>query len=201
MNMTRIIGLTGGIASGKSTVSKLFKDEGIPVIDSDQIAHDLLEKGTPVYDEIIHHFSSDILLSDQSINRKKLAKKIFGNHALRDTLNGIVHPHVYRIIESEIRRYKDLNAPFIVLDIPLLFETGYDAQCDETIVVYTDIEHQINRLMSRDQIDREYALMKIESQMSLETKKEKASFVIDNSYSILETKRDFLTILEKLEVN
>jgi dephospho-CoA kinase len=198
--MTRIIGLTGGIASGKSTVSKFFKDEGIPVIDTDQIAHDLLQKGTSVYDEIIHHFSKDILLTDQSINRKKLGQIIFANKGMRDLLNSIVHPQVYKMVDLELERYTELETPFVVVDVPLLYETGFEEQCDAVIVVYTSLEQQISRLVSRDMIDQTYAEMKINAQMPLSEKAEKATYVIDNSFSILETKKAFLEILQKLEV-
>lgn len=198
--MTKIIGLTGGIASGKSTVSTFFKDAGIPVIDTDQIARELLAKGTDVYHQVIQHFSADILLTDQSINRKKLGQIIFANKGKRDELNHIIHPEVYKIVDVEIERYKELEEPLVIVDIPLLFETGYDAQCDATIVVYTNYENQLNRLVSRDQIDVEYAQMKIQAQMSLEAKKNKATYVIDNSLSILDTKRDFNHVIEQLEV-
>ncbi|QMS85548.1 dephospho-CoA kinase [Candidatus Xianfuyuplasma coldseepsis] len=198
--MTRIIGLTGGIASGKSTVSTMFKEAGIPVIDTDQIAHDLYQKGTTVYDAIVNHFTSDILLTDQSINRKKLGQIIFANKTKRDELNQIVHPEVYHVVDAEIERYKELDEPIVVVDIPLLFETGYDKECDATVVVYTNYENQIERLISRDQIDRDYAAMKIDAQLSLDAKKEQATYVIDNSFSILDTKRDFNHVLEQLEV-
>lgn len=198
--MTRIIGLTGGIASGKSTVSTMFKEAGIPIIDTDQIAHDLYQKGTTVYDAIVTHFSSDILLTDQSINRKKLGQIIFANKTKRDVLNQIVHPEVYHVVDAEIERYKELDKPIVVVDVPLLFETGYDNECDATVVVYTTYENQIQRLMSRDQINEEYAKLKIDAQLSLDTKKEQATYVIDNSFSILDTKRDFNHVLEQLEV-
>lgn len=198
--MSLIVGLTGGIASGKSTVAKMFKDEGIPVIDTDKIARDLLEKGTEVYDEVIHHFSDDILLTDRSINRKKLARVIFGNKAKRELLNSLVHPHVLKIVENEINKYKELSEPIIVVDVPLLFETNYHKECDKTIVVYTSPNQQLSRLVGRDVIQKEYAQMKINAQMPLSEKADLADYVINNSFSILRTKKDFLKILEELGV-
>jgi dephospho-CoA kinase len=196
----KIIGLTGGIASGKSTVSKMFISEHIPIIDTDKIAHYLLEKGTDVYSEIVKHFSSNILLSDQSINRKKLAQIIFQNKGKRDLLNNLVHPRVMDIVKQEIERLKALGEQLVVLDVPLLFESEMDTLCDTIICVYTTEEKQLQRLMERDHIVKEYALMKINAQMPLIEKCNKSDFVIDNSKSILETKKEFLHILKKLEV-
>lgn len=198
--MTTILGLTGGIASGKSTVTQMFLERQIPVIDTDAIAHNLLEKGTPVFQQIVEHFTADILLTDQTINRKKLAKIVFANKGKRELLNDLVHPEVYRIVDAEIAYFEQQHQPLVVVDVPLLFETGFQQRCDKTVVVYTTEEKQLERLMDRDQIDEEYAMMKITAQMPLEKKCEQADFVIDNSQSILDTKRDFITMLEQLEV-
>ena len=124
--MTLIVGVTGGIASGKSTVTQMFIDAGVPVIDTDNIARELLEKDTEVYHEVVQHFSSDILLVTGDINRKVLGQIIFANKQKRDLLNGIVHPHVSRLVDVEIDHYKDLEQPLIVIDVPLLFESGFD---------------------------------------------------------------------------
>lgn len=196
----RIIGLTGGIASGKSTVAKMFTGVNIPLIDTDIIAKDLLKKGTSVYDKIINYFSNEILLTNGDINRKKLAKIVFSNPNKRMKLNDIVHPNVKDEVFNLIKRYDNENKELIVLDVPLLYETEFHTFTDEIIVVYCNYDEQISRLMIRDRINEEYAKMKIDAQMSLEEKRELADYVIDNSYSILETKREFNRILEELEV-
>ncbi len=198
--MTMVVGLTGGIATGKSTVAQMFVDEGIPVIDTDTIARDLLHKGTDPHAAVVDAFGKDILLTDGQINRKMLGRIIFGDPNKRKTLNDIVHPHVLRIVETEIERYTELGQPLVVVDVPLLFESGFDEVCDKTVVVYTSPEQQLKRLIERDVIQSEYAQMKIAAQMSVEEKAERADFVIDNSFSILQTKKDFVKILKELEV-
>lgn len=198
--MTTILGLTGGIATGKSTVAKMFIEKGIPVIDTDLISRNLLNKGTEVYYEIVNSFSSEILLSSLDINRKKLGRIIFSNPQKRAKLNEIIHPKVKEIVDSEISKYENLGTKVIVIDIPLLFETNYQEIVDKTIVVYTSLNQQLNRLISRDNISKEYAQMKINAQMSLSEKVDLADYVINNSFSILDTKRDFNKILKDLEV-
>ena len=178
-----ILGLTGGIATGKSTVSKFFIDQGIPVIDTDLIARNLLNKGTESYLEVVRIFSNEILLTNNEI-----------------ILNEILHPKVRTIVDEEIKRYKALGSKVIVIDVPLLFETNYQEIVDKTIVVFATPEEQLSRLMSRDIIKEEYAQMKINAQMSIFEKVDIADYVIDNSFSILRTKKDFLKILKDLEV-
>lgn len=198
--MTKILGLTGGIASGKSTVAQMFRDAGIPLIDTDLIARDLLKKGTDVYEEVIQFFSSEILLTNKEINRKKLARIIFANTQKREKLNNIVHPRVQQLVETEIKRYNELDTKVVVVDVPLLFETNYQKIVDKTIVVFTTPQAQLSRLIERDHISKEYAQMKINAQMSLSDKVDLADYVIDNSFSILNTKKDFNKILKDLEV-
>lgn len=197
--MTTILGLTGGIATGKSTVSKMFTEKNIMVIDTDKIARHVLQKGTPGYFEVIEAFSEDILLTDKEINRKLLGRLIFMNKAKRETLNNIVHPKVLDICFQEIEKQKELHKKLVVLDVPLLYESGFDQYCDIVLCVYTTKERQLKRLMDRDLIDEEYAKMKIHAQMSIEEKVVKADYVINNSNSILDTKRQFNDILKQLE--
>jgi dephospho-CoA kinase len=194
----KVVGLTGGIASGKSTISKMFLENNIAVIDCDIIAKDLLNQGTIVYDEVVDCFGKEILLTNKDINRKKLAKTIFRNRRKREKLNGLVHPRVKEEVFEQLRHYKFMNHEYVILDVPLLYETEFHTFCDEIIVVYCNRKEQIERLMIRDHIDIEYATTKIDSQMSLELKKERADYVIDNSLSILETKKQFNQILESL---
>lgn len=198
--MVTTIGLTGGIATGKSTVSKMFQQLNIPVIDTDKIAYDLLKKGTDAYHEIVQVFTEDLLLSDLEINRKKLGKIIYYDDEKRNILNSIVHPKVKTIVLGEIDRLKELGNTIIVVDVPLLFETDFFKIVDKTIVVYSSYEDQLKRLIDRDNITKEYAEQKISSQMSVAEKAKLADYVIDNSFSILETKKEFNKILQELEV-
>lgn len=198
MEMTKIIGLTGGIATGKSTVTNMFIDRGVPVIDSDKIAKSLLDKGQEAYEEVLEAFGTDILSTDQTINRGKLAKLIFNHNDARLKLNEIVHPKVKKVIHSEIARLKTFDHPFIVVDVPLLFESEFDKFCDVTILVYARRKDQISRLTMRDHIDEAYAKQKIKAQFPLSKKKERADFVIDNSKSILETRKSFDKVINAL---
>ncbi|MFW5865437.1 MAG: dephospho-CoA kinase, partial [Candidatus Izemoplasmataceae bacterium] len=163
--MTKIIGLTGGIATGKSTVTQMFLDNKIPVIDSDKIAKNLLDKGQEAYQEILDAFGTEILATDQTINRQKLAKIIFNNEEARNKLNSLVHPKVKKVIYSEIAKLKMFEPEFIVLDVPLLFESEFDKICDVTILVYARRKDQISRFTMRDHIDETYAVQKIKAQM------------------------------------
>jgi len=198
--MTLIIGLTGGIATGKSTVTKMFQGINIPVIETDEIARDLLKKGTEGYEEVVSTFSKSILLTNNEINRKKLALIVFANPQRREKLNSIIHPRVKSIVKTEIQKHKELGTKTIVLDVPLLFETNFVNLVDKTIVVYTTFNKQVERLMERERIDKDYAMLKINAQMPLNRKVDLADYVIDNSASILSTKKAFNKIIEELEV-
>jgi len=198
--MTLVLGLTGGIATGKSTVAKMFLEQQVPLIDTDLIARDLLKVGNEGYLEVIKVFKNDeILLTNNEINRKLLGRIIFSNPQKRKKLNEIVHPKVQKIVKSEIEKHKQLGTPLVVVDVPLLYESGFDSITDKVVVVFTERDLQIERLIDRDNITEEYANMKINAQMPLEEKIEKADFVIDNSRSILQTKKDFLKVLQEME--
>ncbi len=197
--MTRIIGLSGGIATGKSTLAQMFKEEKIPVIDADVLAKRLLEKGEEGYRAVVDYLGERILAPDGTICRRKLADLIFTDATVRRGVNERIHPKVIDIIHAEISAYKAYNPPFIVVDVPLLFESGFSESCDTTVLVSTDRETQIERLMRRDGIDRDYAETKIDTQMPLEEKKKLADHVIDNSRNILDTKKSFKKLMETLK--
>lgn len=194
------IGLTGGIATGKSTVSKMFADYGIPVIDTDVIARDLLRKGTKTYQQIVDTFGADILLTNGDIGRKHLARMIFEDPNKRLKLNSLTHPLVKEEVYVLLAKYERDNSPIVLIDVPLLFESKFDDIVDNIVVVFTTLDKQIERLVDRDAISKEYAITKIEAQMPLTQKIALADYVIDNSKSIIQTKKDFLKIIEELEV-
>lgn len=199
VNMSLIIGLTGGIATGKSTVASFFKDQDIPVIDTDKIAKNLLNPGSEPYLKVIEYFSDDIIHSDGQIHRKRLAKKVFEDEKARQFLNKTLHPEVKKYMMAEIGQLKLQGSPIIVADVPLLFESGFDKLCDLTLCVYIPQTIQLERLMIRDEISKSYALKKIKAQMSMKEKKQKSDLVIDNSKSILETKKAFNDILSQMK--
>ncbi|MCK5762310.1 MAG: dephospho-CoA kinase [Candidatus Izimaplasma sp.] len=198
--MTLIVGLTGGIATGKSTVTQMFKSIDIPVIETDIIAREMLKKGTEGYEEVLKCFSTNILLTNNEINRKKLAMIVFGNPQRRKKLNDIVHPRVRSIVINEIQKHKELGTKMLVLDVPLLFETTFIDLVDKTVVVYTTYKKQKERLMERERIDKDYAELKISAQMPLNRKVDLADYVINNSASILDTRKEFNKIIKELGV-
>ncbi|MCY8106369.1 dephospho-CoA kinase [Bacillus mojavensis] len=193
--MTLVIGLTGGIASGKSTVANMLIDKGITVIDADIIAKQAVEKGMPAYRQIIDEFGEDILLENGDIDRRKLGAMVFTNEQKRLALNSIVHPAVR---EEMLKRRDESIAnqeTFVVLDIPLLFESKLESLVDKIIVVSVTKELQLERLIKRNQLTEEEALSRIRSQMPLEEKVSRADNVIDNSGTLEETKQQLEEIL------
>jgi len=195
--MAMIIGLTGGIASGKSTVSEMIKNLGITVIDADIEARLAVEKGEDAYQKIIEHFGQSILLNDGNINRAKLGEIIFNNEQERTVLNGIVHPAVRRRMAEKQEAAINKGESLIVKDIPLLFESKLTNTVDRILLVYVDEEVQLQRLMNRNQYTREEALARIQSQMPLKEKRELADAVIDNNGSVEQTERQLFNILKE----
>lgn len=178
-----VIGLTGSIATGKSTVSFRLKELGYFVIDADRISRDLTEPGSEGFRQIILAFGSEYCSLSGELDRKKLSKAVFRDENQREKLNAIMHPLVFHEIHSSIRA---ANSQMIFADIPLLFEVFDEMKAvgilfDETVLVYTTEALQLQRLIQRDQIDRDQALAKIRAQWSIEKKRKYASYIIDNT--------------------
>lgn len=194
-----IAGLTGGIATGKSTVSSFLGEAGAVIIDADAIARDVVIKDLPAWHEIVKTFGKDVLLPDGEIDRARLGGIIFGDSSKKEILNGIVHPRVIRKVAEQIDKIQnEIPGSIIILDVPLLIEAGMNTGLEEVILVYTPEDIQIKRLVERDKISDEEALLKIRSQMPIEKKKEFATIIIDNSGTIEETKRRALEVLNRL---
>jgi len=184
------IGLTGSIASGKSTVSKFLRELGAIVIDADKVAKEIVKPGTPALKEIVECFGKDVLNKAGSLNRKKLARIVFSDSAKLKMLNEITHPRIVEKIKNTITclEKKD-KTRIIVIDAPLLIETGLDKLVDEVWVVYVTPKTQIERLLQREKdMTHEEALKRINSQMSTVEKIKYADRVIYNNGSISETK-------------
>ena len=195
--MAKVIGLTGSIASGKSTVSKMLSNMGYPIIDCDDINHRLLKKARPGYNAVLEEFGTDILDDNEQIDRKKLGKIIFNDNLSKEKLNQILHPLIKKQVIEEIELYKACD--FVFLDCPLLFETDFHKLCDLSVVVYVNMDTQIRRLMDRDNVSFPEALKRIYAQMSLDKKLELADFVVDNCHSIGDLEWQIKQLLFRLE--
>ncbi|MDR9791626.1 MAG: dephospho-CoA kinase [Bacillaceae bacterium] len=193
--MTMIIGLTGGIASGKSTVSEMLKKRGIPVIDADLIAREVVEVGKKAYTEIVNAFGKEILNEDLTINRARLGSIVFQNEDKRKKLNSIVHPEVRLEMKRRQEQLISEGAKAVVLDIPLLFESNLKHLVDKVIVVYTGEKNQLERLMKRNNFSKEEALSRINAQMPLKEKVKFADAVINNDGTLEETEQQLENIL------
>jgi dephospho-CoA kinase len=197
-----VVGLTGGIASGKTMVADILRRAGAVVIDADRMVHRLMAPGGAAWQPVVDAFGQRILLADGTIDRKKLGALIFDNIRRRRELEGIIHPLVRAGIEDEVTRLR-IEAPggLVVQDIPLLLETGMTQGLAEIIVVYVPEAIQLDRLMRRDGISRQAALARIGAQMPMEEKKKRATIVIDNSGAWEETEKQTLEIYYRLAVS
>lgn len=181
------LGLTGSIGTGKSTVSKYFKTLGFPVIDADAGARAVVEPGQPGLAAIIEQFGEEYVFPNQTLNRKKLAELIFSNKEAREMLNQILDSYIRQWIMAQIAKFEAAGHQLIILDIPLLYESSYEAICDEIMVVYVSETTQLKRLMARDSLTEAEATDRVLSQMNITRKADKADVVIDNRGTILET--------------
>ena len=195
-----IVGLTGGVASGKSIVSQVLKEEGAYLIDADQIARELVQPRASAWKELIKIFGKEILLEDGSVDRKKLAKKVFSDPEQRDLLNRILHPLIKkemgRRLEAIFR--KDPEA-IVVFDAPLLIETGNHREMDKIVVVTSTEEQQIERLKEREGMNQEGARKIIASQIASEEKLKVADFVIRNEGTLAETRKRTKEVFQELK--
>ncbi|OGW56595.1 MAG: dephospho-CoA kinase [Nitrospirae bacterium RIFCSPLOW2_12_42_9] len=195
-----LVGLTGGIATGKSVVSGILKSLGAYIIDADLIARDLVMPGMPAWHEIVERFGNNILLEDRSINRKLLGSIIFKDPQKRMALNSILHPRIFEEAEKQIKKIESEKPDAIViLDVALLIETKAYNRVDVVILVCADEELQIKRLIERDELTREDALERISTQMPSDMKKGYADFIIDTSTSQEDVRDQTLEIFEKLK--
>lgn len=192
--MTLVLGLTGGIATGKSTADEFFEKKKIPVVDADKIAHRIYDIGKPAWNEIKNKFGEEYLNSDQTINRKKLGQLVFTNKDKLTLLNEITHPIITQEIQTQVNSYKDKSVPLIVVDMPVLFESGAQKYCDQTLVITLPQNMQVERLMARNSLTKQEAIDRIHSQMPLSEKEAKATYVVSN----IGTKKDLENKLEKL---
>ena len=187
-----VIGLTGGIASGKSTVSAILRELGAPVVDADQIVRQLQAPGTPMLAAIVREFGPEVIRPDGSLDRAALGRVVFADPARRRALEAIVHPAVRQEMWKQVAECRARGARAVVLDVPLLLEGGLDRQVDQVWVVWVDRETQLARLMARDGLDRTQAEQRINAQMSLDEKRQRADVVIDNCGTVEATRSQVL---------
>lgn len=190
-----VLGLTGGIASGKSSISAMLKEMGFPIVDADEIARRVVEKGSPVLERIKEEFGEGVLNADGTLNRKALGQLVFSSNKKLELLNSITHPAIIEEIRRNIDALSAKGERLCVLDVPLLIESGINNMADAVLLVYVDEKTQLYRLMNRDHISEELALKKISSQMSFEEKKKYADYIIDNSGSLDCTKAQLEKII------
>lgn len=192
-----IVGLTGSIATGKSTVSAMFQEAGIPVVDADIAARRVVDPGMPALRRVVEVFGEEMLLSDGSLNRKALGALIFNDEEAREILNSIMHPAIREWMEEEKKRYVEEGAAVVIMDIPLLIENDLVHTVDEVIVVSVSEQTQKARLMKRNELSEEEALARIQSQIPVKEKEAYATYVISNEGSLQETEQQVKEILDK----
>ncbi len=195
-----VAGLTGGIASGKSTVSAILESAGAIIIDADHIAREVVKKDKPAWHKIVEHFGRDILLPGGEINRPLLGDIVFNNPVKKEILNDIVHPFVKAETHKRLEQIERATPrTVVILDVPLLIEAGMHKGLPEVIVVYAPEHIQLQRLRQRDNLSEIDALARIRSQMPIEEKKKLASIVIDNTGIKDKTRKATLNIYQYLK--
>jgi dephospho-CoA kinase len=181
-----VVGLTGGIASGKSTVARAFAQRGIPVVDADILAREVVAPGSPGLAAIVESFGTGVLLEDGTLDRKQVGAMVFNDPALRIKLNSITHPRVAMLSAERLAAIPEGSVPYVIYEAPLIVENGLHHAMRALIVVAIDVPLQIERVMMRDGLDRHAAESRLRAQAPLERKLAAATYVIDNGKSLSE---------------
>lgn len=200
LSKTVVLGLTGGIATGKSSVSAVFHDRDIPVIDADQIAREVVEPDSPALSEIAATFGQTMLQPDGTLNRRKLGQHVFNDEDELAKLNAITSPAIHKAVKKRVAAYRRKRTPLVVFDAPTLFEGDYAYDVDVIMVVALDTATQLARLMARDKMSETDARSRINSQLSLAEKVNVADIVVDNSGPIDKTKAQVVKWLNKMQL-
>lgn len=196
--MTYVLALTGGIATGKSTADQFFKKQNIPIVDCDEIAHDLMEPKNSSWQAIKDNFGDEYLNDDQTINRQKLGQLVFSDKSALNRLNQLTHPLIFDKTIQKIESYQ--NEDMVILDAPVYFESGWDKKniADGILVITLPEPVQIDRLKQRNNLTDEEARMRIKSQIPLDKKTQLADFVIENTGTIKELENKLAQLLVKI---
>lgn len=193
-----IIGLTGGIGSGKSTIASWFREWHIPVIDGDKLAREAVNSGSPVLSILADAFGKEILSEEGTLKRRQLGQIVFQDKAKLSRLNQIMHPAIWHLVESRLKACKDAGEKMAVLDMPLLIEAGWQSRVDSVWVVYVSTEVQISRVMKRDGLKRSQVMAIMQNQIPVEEKLSYADVIINNEGSEENTRRQVLQELSKI---
>lgn len=196
--MTFYLGLTGGIATGKSTAASYFRERGLRVIDADQIAHAQQAPGQVTWREIKENFGAEFINEDQTVNRQKLGAYVFAHPDELARLSKISHGAVLAEIKQEMQAAKRAGEGVCVIDVPLLFEAGWQDLFDATLLIAAPYDLELERLMKRNQLSREQAQVRIKSQLPLDEKRRLASYVIENTGTIEELRTNLQQLLEEI---
>jgi dephospho-CoA kinase len=194
----KIIGLTGGIASGKSIVAGILEEMGAVVIDADQLARDVVKPGTDQYQAIVETFGEKVLQPDGTLDRKALGRIVFADPNARVQLERITHPAIIKLAEERLKEERLKGTEIVIYMVPLLLEAGLASSVDEVWVVYADENTQIGRLMKRDNIGRDEALRKMAAQMPMDEKVKFGKVIIDNSGTPDETRRKLKKLWQEM---
>lgn len=193
-----IIGLTGGIGSGKSTIASWFREWHIPVIDGDKLAREAVNPGSPVLSILADVFGKEILSEEGTLKRRQLGQIVFQDKAKLSRLNQIMHPAIWHLVESRFKACKDAGEKLAVLDMPLLIEAGWQSRVDSVWVVYVSTEVQISRVMKRDGLKRSQVMAIMQNQIPVKEKLSYADVIINNGGSEENTRRQVLQELSKI---
>lgn len=195
----KLVGLTGGIASGKSTVAKILGQLGAAIVDADVLSREVVAPGHEGWNEIVATFGSEVLQPDQNLDRQKLRTLIFNNPDARKQLEAIIHPRVRALAEQRIREHGEAGYAVVVYEVPLLLEGNLQQWLRPVILVACDVDVQRQRLQQRDGLDAAAAQKHIDAQMSLEKKRRLADYVIENDGSLADLESQVRAVLAKIE--
>jgi dephospho-CoA kinase len=194
-----VVGLTGGIGSGKSAVAEMFREEGAEVIDFDYLARLVVEPGKPAWRDIVEYFGRRILFSDKTLNRSALAEIVFSDAESRKALEGFTHPRIFEARDALLKGIKERDPlSVVIIDFPLLFELGLRNGLDQVILVYVPREIQIERAANRNNLSREAVEKRLKAQMPIEEKRSLSDYVIDNQGDFTETRAQVHRIMVEL---